>query len=112
MPCKCEEYNNVAVISPLGELSGEEIEQLRRKVDEMIDVRQIVDLVIDLEACPFIDSEGLETLLWARRRCEDLFGNMRLVGLDANIRKVLEMTRLEPRFDCRADLATALKTMR
>lgn len=112
MPVRVEEYDDVAVLSPTGDLSGAEAVELRAKVDELIETRQVVDVVIDLEKCPFIDSEGLEALLWTKRRCEDLFGHAKLARPDENVRKILEITRLEPRFDCADDLADAMKTMR
>jgi hypothetical protein len=37
---------------------------------------------------------------------------VKLANLDENLRKILEMTRLGQRFECHADLAMALKTMR
>ena len=46
-----------------------------------------------------------------KRRCEDLFGQIKLAGLDENCRKILEMTRLEHRFECHATTG-ALNTMR
>ena len=68
--------------------------------------------IVEREKADFIDSEGLETLLWLKRRCEDLFGQCKLVNLDENCRKILEITRLEHRFECHDDLTAALKTMR
>jgi anti-anti-sigma factor len=67
---------------------------------------------MDLEAVSFIDSEGLETLLWIKRRCEDLFGQVKLINVDENCRKILQITRLEHRYETHPDLAAALKTMR
>ena len=75
-------------------------------------LREGVDFVIDFEKVDFMDSEGLETLLWIKRKCEDRFGQIKLVKLDENCRKILEITRLEHRFECHAELAAALKTMR
>ena len=112
MPVKCDEYNQVCVLSVTGDFSAENAAAARKSVEEYIDQRQMVDFVIDLEKSDFVDSEGLETLLWVKRRCEDLFGQVKLVNLDENCRKILEMTRLEHRFECHADLAGALKTMR
>ena len=113
MPIKCEDYNNVCVIALDGDLSADgTAESLRKIAVERIDQRQIVDFVVDFEKSSFFDSEGLETLLWLKRRAEDLFGQLKLVNLDENCRKILEITRLEPRFECHNDLASALKTMR
>ena len=112
MAIKCEDYNHVCVISLDGDLTADASAEVRRQVDQRIDHHRIVDFVLDLEKTDFIDSEGLETLLWLKRRCEDLFGQIKLVNLDDNCRKILEITRLEHRFECHGDLAGALKTMR
>jgi anti-sigma B factor antagonist len=112
MPIKCEEYSQVCVMAVDGDFSVEQIPPARKHFEELIDKRQIVDFVIDFEKCGFIDSEGLETLLWMKRKSEDLFGQFKLTHLDENMRKILEMTRLEHRFECHTDLTAALKTMR
>jgi anti-anti-sigma factor len=112
MSHKCEDYNNVCVVSLDGDLSGEANAIVRKMADERVDHRQIVDFVIDFEKSGFFDSEGLETLIWLKRRCEDLFGQLKLVNLDDNCKKILEITRLEHRFECHPDLPSALKTMR
>src|SRR5688500_15621867 len=112
MPLKCEDYNNVCVVSLDGDLVGDVNAAVRKAADERIDQKQVVDFVIDFEKAGFFDSEGLETLLWLKRRSEDLFGQLKLVNLDESCKKILEITRLEPRFECHNDLASALKTMR
>ncbi|HWP40222.1 MAG TPA: STAS domain-containing protein [Tepidisphaeraceae bacterium] len=112
MPIKCEEYNHVCVMSIEGDLAGEEIDRARKAFDDLVDKRQIVDFVIDFEKSGFIDSEGLELLLSMKRKCEDLFGQVKLAGLDENLRKILEITRLAQRFETHADLTSAVKTMR
>lgn len=111
MPLKCDEYNNVCVIAPHGDFAGEDTTELQKQVEELIEKKQIVDFVVDFEKCGFIDSKGLSTLLWAKRRCEDLFGQLKLVNLDDNCRKILEITRLSHRFECHQGLESALKTI-
>jgi anti-anti-sigma factor len=113
MPLKCEDYNNVCVIALDRDLTADgTTESLRKTAQDRIDNRQIVDFVIDFEKASFFDSEGLETLLWLKRRAEDLFGQLKLVNLDETCKKILEITRLEHRFECHPDLPSALKTMR
>jgi anti-sigma B factor antagonist len=111
MPLKCDEYNNVCVIAPHGDFAGDDTTDLQKQVEELIEKKQIVDFVVDFEKCGFIDSKGLSTLLWAKRRCEDLFGQLKLANLDENCRKILEITRLSHRFECHPGLESALKTM-
>jgi anti-anti-sigma factor len=112
MPVKCEEYDRVCVMSLDGDFAGEEIAPVKAKFEERLESRQILDFVVDFEKAAFIDSEGLELLLHMKRRCEEMFGQVKLANLDENLRKILEITRLEHRFECHADLAMALKTMR
>jgi anti-anti-sigma factor len=84
---------------------------LRKHIEEGIDKLHVVNAVVDLEKCDFIDSEGLETLLAVKRRLEELFGQFKLVHLDEHCRKILEITRLEHRFECHANLNAAVKSM-
>src|SRR5687768_18451457 len=99
MPIKTDEYNNICVLSASGDLVGEDCALLRKQVEDQIDKKQRIDFVVDLEKTGFIDSEGLETLLWLKRKAEDLFGQLKLASADENVKKILEITRLEPRFD-------------
>jgi anti-anti-sigma factor len=112
MAVRCEEYNGVCVMTVNGDLAGPDVPAVRKHAEDLIDRRQIVDFVVDLERAPFIDSQGLEALLWIKRRVEDLFGRLKLAGADEHVRKILEVTRLSHRFECAADVTTALKTMR
>ena len=112
MPIKSDEYNGVCVLSVDGDLTGESAAAVRRLAEERIGQRKIIDFVVDLGKSDFIDSEGLESLLWLKRRSEDLFGRVKIAAPDENCQRILEITRLAHRFECHADLATALKTMR
>jgi anti-anti-sigma factor len=107
-----DEYNGVCVITVEADLASEQNAAVRQAVDKAIDDKQIVSFAVDLQKCPFIDSEGLETLLWVKRRCDELFGMMKVVNPDEHCRKIFEITRLVSRFDIEHDLAVALKGMR
>jgi anti-anti-sigma factor len=112
MPVKLEEYDGVCVLSLTGDFAGEDVAVARKVATEFIEHRQISDFVVDLEKTTFVDSEGLEALLWIKRRCEDLFGQFKLAAADDHVKKVLEVTRLGRRFENASDVAAALKTMR
>ncbi len=112
MGIKCDQYSQVCVVAIDGEFNGEAAALVRKAVEERIEQQQIVDYVIDFEKSGFMDSDGLEALLWIKRRAEDLFGQFKIVGLDEHCQKILEITRLAQRFETHPDLATAMKTMR
>src|SRR4051812_27625479 len=103
MPVRCEEYNQVSVIAVEGDLVAENAALVRRTVEQRIEQQHIASFVVDCEKCDFADSEGLETLLWILGRSEELFGQCKLVGVQENLRKILEITRLDRRFECQKD---------
>jgi anti-anti-sigma factor len=112
VPISCEEYNKVCVMTLNGDFVGEDVAAARKIVDQKIDHKQIVHFVIDFEKAGFVDSEGLEALLWIKRKSEELFGQVKLAAIDENVKKILEITRLEHRFQCHEDITSAVKTMR
>lgn len=112
MAVRCDQYNQVCVLTIDGDLVADNVQQCRRIVDGQIEQHRIADFVLDLEKCPFIDSDGLEMLLWIKQRSEELFGQFKLVHAEEDCRKILEITRLAHRFESHNDLAAALKMMR
>ena len=112
MPVKAEEYNGVCVISVEGDLIADNCLAVRTAAEQFVLNRHLADFIVDLEKCTFTDSEGLETLLWLKNRADELFGQAKLAHLDENFKKILQITRLESRFECQDDLAAALKMMR
>jgi len=112
MSVKIEEYDTVCVMEIDGDFSTDNAQAVRTAFDQRTENRRIVDFVMDLTKCQFIDSEGLETLLAMKRRCEDMFGQVKLANVDDSCRTILHITRLEPRFELHDDLHAAMKTIR
>jgi anti-sigma B factor antagonist len=112
MPIHAQDYEKVCVIGLQGDFVGDETAAAITAVNDGISKRQVVDYVLDFQTCTMIDSQGLETMLAIKRKCEELFGCVKLINLDDHCRKILEITRIESRFECCRDLPSALKTMR
>jgi anti-sigma B factor antagonist len=104
-----QNYNDVTVVELRGELDGDGVESLRNTITEII-AAQRAGVVLNLSDVGFIDSQGLESLLWVRDYCRQNRAQLRLAGLDENCAKILEITRLEDEFDCHAELAEAVKS--
>lgn len=112
MSIKCDEYDRMGVITLGADLAGEVPALFGKAVQEYIQQKHIVEIVIDFEKTSFIDSEGLESLLDAKKACEQVFGQLKLAGLEENCRKILEITRLEHSFEIHPDIQHAMKMMR
>jgi len=109
MRIQWQDYNEVTVIDLRGEVDGELTDSLRSAVTEIAG-NQRAGIVLDMSNVSFLDSQGLELLLWVRDYCRQNKIQLRLAGLDENCGKILEITRLQDEFDCHAELAQAVKS--
>ena len=109
MKVKTQDYNDVTVVELQGELDEEFSTLLQNTITDIV-ARHRTSIVIDLSDVGFIDSHGLERLLWARDYCHENNSQFRLAGLDENCTKILEITRLENNFDSYTELTEAVKS--
>ena len=124
MKIQTQKYNHITVITLQGELDAECTNQIKDTLmsifsppsDELTGkpastVTFQSGIVFDMNNVSFIDSAGLEFLLWARDYCGENNCQMRLAGLDENCEKIIEITRLENEFACYGELADAVKSV-
>ena len=109
MKIKTQDYNDVAVVTLQGELDKDGVESFQNTVTQIIS-RQKTGIVLDMTEAGYIDSAGLEKLLWARDYCNENNCQLRLAGLDENCNKILEITRLANEFDQYGELTEAVKS--
>jgi anti-sigma B factor antagonist len=109
MKVKIQDYNNVTVIELQGELDSDIVELFKNTITDVI-AKHRTSIVLDMSGIGFIDSQGLEQLLWARDYCNQNKRGFRLAGLDENCMRIMEITRLENEFDHYAELTEAVKS--
>jgi anti-sigma B factor antagonist len=111
MKLSYEDHNAVSVLTLSGELTSDQADSFRRSCQDRFQAN-IRDIVLDLEHLSLIDSTGLESLLWLSEELGDRSGQLRLVNPDETIRKILEVTRLERRFNIHNSIESAAKSLR
>jgi len=109
MKVRTQDYSDVTVVELQGELDADFTELLQDTITDIVEKHK-VGIVLDMSTVGFIDSCGLELLLWVRDYCHQNKTQLRLAGLDENCAKILEVTRLENEFDRYAELAEAVKS--
>jgi anti-anti-sigma factor len=65
-----------------------------------------------MEHMSFIDSAGLEALLWILEAAAEHGGQLRLVRPDPIVDKILEISRLDKRFNIHDTIESAAKSLR
>jgi anti-sigma B factor antagonist len=69
-----------------------------------------VNLLVDLSGVTFLDSSGLGALVRALTNSQKDGGQTKLLGAGPQVRKLLEMTKLDSVFELHDDLETAVSS--
>lgn len=111
MKLSYEDHARTTVLTMSGEFTADQADSFRRNCQERF-ANGICDIVIDMENLRLIDSAGLESLLWLRDETIQHGGQLRLVKPDSTIQKILEVTRLERRFERHDSIEAAARSLR
>lgn len=111
MKLSYEDHKTVTVLTISGELTADQSDTFRRTCQERLNAG-IRDAVLDMEYLTLIDSAGLELLLWLIDEVADRNGQVRLVNPDETVRKILQLTRLDRRFNIHNSIESAAKSLR
>ncbi len=111
MNLQAETYGHAVILICEGELTEDSLGAFKLAVDHQLSGKEVIDLVLNLEKVPFIDSVAFEYLLTLQERLSERLGQVKLVKPDENILKILEITRLESNFEVFEDLPEAIKVM-
>jgi len=111
MNITAESYGHAVILNLQGELTEDSLDALRKAVDHQLEADGVVDIVLNCEKVNFVDSTSLEYLLDLQDAQRERFGQVRLMKPDANVRKILEITRLDSSFDLCEDVREAVKAI-
>jgi anti-sigma B factor antagonist len=93
-----EHREQIAICRLTGELDAGAATDLVAVLDREIDAG-VHRLVVDLARVGYIDSSGLGALVKVLKKARSAGGDVRLVGPGPDVRKVLELTRLDRIFE-------------
>ena len=111
MNIAAESYGHAVILNLKGELTDDSLSALMQAVDRTLEDSVIIDLVLNFDAVPFVDSKALEFLLALQNRLAERLGQVKLLKCDENVRKILEITRLEGAFEVCQDVNEAVKSI-
>jgi len=111
MNITAESYGHAVMLILKGELSEDSLAAFNQAVDHQLRDNEVIDIVLNMEEVPFIDSAALECFLDLQDKLAERFGQVKLVKVDENIDKILEITHLHSEFDVYKDVAEAVKAV-
>lgn len=110
MNLKTMEDGRVTILALDGDLViGEPESAFKRTVTRLIEEGR-VNLLVDLKGVGFLDSSGLGALVRALTSSQKEGGQTKLLHAGPQIRKLLEMTKLDSVFELHEDQETAVSS--
>lgn len=111
MSISTESYGHAVILNLKGELTEDTLTAFEQSVEHALAEAGVIDLVLNMEAVPFIDSKALECLLALQDRLAEKLGQVKLLKCDENVLKILEITRLDGAFEVCKDVNEAVKAI-
>ncbi len=111
MQIAVETYGHAVMLNMTGELTSDSLEAFRGAVQPYLNEADTLDIVLNLEKVPFIDSAALEHLLDLHDGLGEKLAHLHLVKPDENVRMILELTRLDTAFDVFDDVPEAIRSL-
>lgn len=90
MPITVTSRDSALTIALSGEIDHHGAREMMTQLDQVIAERLPARLVLDLSGVTFMDSSGIAVLLRARRQLEHTGGALRVTGIPAQARRVLD----------------------
>ncbi len=89
--------NGVMIVSVDGQLIVANRNELKDKVLEALEASES-KFVLDFSSTGYIDSSGLGVLVSVSKKIRETGGDLRLAGLNEDLRMLFELTKLDPLF--------------
>ncbi len=109
MRIESQKYNDIMVLQLQGEFTAETIKSFEDETNQAF-ASKISGIVLDMTKVIIMDSQALEHLLELSDRCREQTRQFKIAGLDETCTKILEITRLLPKFDTYGELTDAVKS--
>lgn len=106
MKIQIEKKDNISVLHLSGTLDADTVTHFKQKINKLLD-EGCFSLVMDCEHLNFVDSMGLGAMISVLRRARTHKGDLKVAGLNADVRSVFEITRLQNLFEISPDWKTA-----
>jgi len=110
MELKSREDGDITILTVTGDLViGEPETTFKKTVTRLLEEGR-VNLLVDLSNVGFLDSSGLGALVRALTQSQKEGGQTKLLNAGPQVRKLLQMTKLDSVFEMHSDLEAAVSS--
>jgi anti-sigma B factor antagonist len=99
---------DICVVEIEGEIDAEHSPQLKRSLAKAQE-EKAKNFILDINKVSFLDSTGLGVMISLMRNLKEKGGELRLVGLQDEVRSIFEITRLYKVFHINSTVEDAIR---
>lgn len=100
MDIKMENIGTTLVVKVSGEIDHHTAPELKRDIDREINLRNIINLVLDFDGVSFMDSSGIGVLIGRYKQIQARGGRTMVIRVKPQVDKILEISGLKKILDC------------
>ncbi|MBY0112672.1 MAG: STAS domain-containing protein [Phycisphaerales bacterium] len=109
MEIRTQQHGAVKAVVPQGAICQGDAAAFENEVAQALSAN-MGRCVVDLSATPFVDSQGLESLLNLTERLADAGRLLKLCGVCETVREILDVTDLSDQFEVYEDVGAAVRS--
>ena len=109
MQISTRQIGNSTIVDVVGDITLYNSPEMRKVLLDLLKVKHVVRLIVNLERVKYIDSAGIASLVEGLKLSRDLKSGFALYGLSPTARQVLELTRLIKVFEVHDNEEEALR---
>lgn len=106
MKIDIDQLDNVAILHVQGQLDADSVTEFKKEAYKVVDAGCHY-LVVDCKDLDFVDSMGLGAMISLLRKVRMQKGDLKVAGLNKDVRSVFEITRLHRLFEIAPDWKSA-----
>ncbi len=100
MDIKMENIGTTLVVKVAGEIDHHTAPELKDEIDREINLRNIINLVLDFDGVSFMDSSGIGVLIGRYKQIQARGGRTMIIRVRPQVDKILEISGLKKILDC------------
>ncbi len=94
MDLKFDKYDEILIVTMIGELDHHSAEEVRVRIDDRIDRDNIQKLILNFSGLSFMDSSGIGVVVARNKKLSNKGGNLCICNIKESVNKVFELTGL------------------
>ncbi len=95
MEIELERIGTTLVVKLSGELDHHSAGEVRQKIDREINLKKIINLVLDFDEVSFMDSSGIGVIFGRYKIIDSLGGKVMIIRANEQVDKILEISGIK-----------------